>query len=89
MAGGLFALLDDVAALARLAAASVDDIGAAAGREADDDANGFARIIAGLLRDSRADPQRQRPKKYFANNHAGTPVGYELILSLAQSMDLP
>jgi predicted DNA repair protein MutK len=32
MAGGLFALLDDVAALARLAAASVDDVGAAAGR---------------------------------------------------------
>jgi predicted DNA repair protein MutK len=32
VSGGLFALLDDVAALARLAAASVDDIGAAAGR---------------------------------------------------------
>jgi predicted DNA repair protein MutK len=32
MAGGLFALLDDVAALARLAAASVDDVAAAAGR---------------------------------------------------------
>jgi uncharacterized protein len=32
MAGGLAALLDDIAALARLAAASVDDIGAAAGR---------------------------------------------------------
>lgn len=32
MAGGLFALLDDVAALARLAAASVDDVGAAAAR---------------------------------------------------------
>jgi uncharacterized protein len=32
MAGGLFALLDDVAAMARLAAASVDDIGLAAGR---------------------------------------------------------
>jgi hypothetical protein len=32
MSGGLFALLDDVAALARLAAASVDDVGAAAGR---------------------------------------------------------
>src|SRR5512139_1387942 len=32
MAGGLFALLDDVAALARIAAASVDDVGAAAGR---------------------------------------------------------
>ncbi|SEC66176.1 hypothetical protein SAMN04489844_2728 [Nocardioides exalbidus] len=32
MAGGLFALLDDVAALARIAAASVDDVAAAAGR---------------------------------------------------------
>ncbi len=32
MSGGLFGLLDDVAAIARLAAASVDDIGAAAGR---------------------------------------------------------
>lgn len=32
MAGGLAALLDDVAALARIAAASVDDIGTAAGR---------------------------------------------------------
>lgn len=30
MAGGLFALLDDIAAFARIAAASVDDIGAAA-----------------------------------------------------------
>jgi len=32
MSAGLFGLLDDVAALARLAAASVDDVGAAAGR---------------------------------------------------------
>jgi len=32
MSGGLVALLDDVAALARLAAASVDDVAAAAGR---------------------------------------------------------
>ncbi|QIK75609.1 DUF808 domain-containing protein [Nocardioides piscis] len=32
MAAGLFALLDDVAAMAKLAAASVDDIGVAAGR---------------------------------------------------------
>lgn len=32
MSGGLFALLDDVAALVRLAAASVDDVGVAAGR---------------------------------------------------------
>lgn len=32
MSGGLAALLDDIAALARLAAASIDDVGAAAGR---------------------------------------------------------
>ena len=32
MAGGLAALLDDIAALAKLAAASADDVGAAAGR---------------------------------------------------------
>ncbi len=32
MAGGLIGLLDDVAALAKLAAASIDDVGAAAGR---------------------------------------------------------
>ena len=32
MAGGLVALLDDIAAMAKLAAASVDDVGAAAGR---------------------------------------------------------
>ena len=32
MAGGIVALLDDVASLARLAAASIDDVGAAAGR---------------------------------------------------------
>ena len=32
MAGGLVALLDDIAALAKLAAASLDDVGAAAGR---------------------------------------------------------
>ncbi|ORT78458.1 DUF808 family protein, partial [Mycobacterium tuberculosis] len=32
MSGGLFGLLDHVAVLARLAAASIDDIGAAAGR---------------------------------------------------------
>ena len=32
MAGGLVALLDDVAALAKLAAASLDDVGAATGK---------------------------------------------------------
>ena len=37
MAGGLVGLLDDVAALAKLAAASIDDVGAAAGRAAQQD----------------------------------------------------
>ncbi len=32
MAGGLAGLLDDIAALAKVAAASIDDVGAAAGR---------------------------------------------------------
>ena len=32
MSGGLVALLDDIAALAKLAAASIDDVGAAAAR---------------------------------------------------------
>ena len=32
MSGGLAALLDDIAALAKLAAASIDDVGAAAGK---------------------------------------------------------
>ena len=32
MSGGLVGLLDDVAALAKVAAASIDDVGAAAGR---------------------------------------------------------
>ena len=32
MAGGLVGLLDDVAALAKLAAASIDDVGVAAGK---------------------------------------------------------
>ena len=32
MAGGLAGLLDDIAALAKLAAASIDDVGAAAGK---------------------------------------------------------
>ena len=32
MAGGLVGLFDDVAALAKLAASSIDDVGAAAGR---------------------------------------------------------
>ncbi|SDS65080.1 hypothetical protein SAMN04488570_2364 [Nocardioides scoriae] len=60
MSGGLAALLDDVAALARLAAASVDDVGAAAGRASAkaagvivDDAAVTPRYVDGL------DPKRE------------------------------
>ncbi|WP_229053891.1 DUF808 domain-containing protein [Aeromicrobium sp. Leaf350] len=55
MAGGIVALLDDVAALARLAAASIDDVGAAAGRASAkaagvvvDDAAVTPRYVQGL-----------------------------------------
>lgn len=60
MAGGLVALLDDVAALARLAAASVDDVGAAAGKASAkaagvvvDDAAVTPRYVHGV------DPKRE------------------------------
>ena len=62
MAGGLVALLDDVAALAKLAAASVDDVAAAAGRAGTkaagvviDDAAVTPRYVVGL------SPQRELP----------------------------
>lgn len=60
MSGGLVALFDDVAALAKLAAASVDDVGAAAGRASSkaagviiDDAAVTPRYVDGL------DPSRE------------------------------
>lgn len=60
MSGGLAALLDDVAALTRLAAASVDDVSAAAGRASTkaagvivDDAAVTPRYVQGL------DPKRE------------------------------
>ena len=62
MSAGLFALLDDVATLARLAAASVDDVGAAAGRA--------SAKAAGVVVDDTAvtpqyvhgvDPKRELP----------------------------
>jgi len=62
MSAGLFGLLDDVATLARLAAASVDDVGAAAGRA--------SAKAAGVVVDDTAvtpqyvegvDPQRELP----------------------------
>ena len=55
MPGGLVALLDDVAALARLAAASMDDVAAAAGKAGTktagvviDDAAGTPGYVVGL-----------------------------------------
>lgn len=62
MAGGLAALLDDIAAIARIAAASVDDISAAAGRAGAkaagviiDDAAVTPRYVTGF------DPSRELP----------------------------
>ena len=62
MAGGLAALLDDIAALAKLAAASVDDVGAAAGRASAkaagvviDDTAVTPRYVHGF------EPQRELP----------------------------
>ncbi|NLE99331.1 MAG: DUF808 domain-containing protein [Propionibacterium sp.] len=62
MAGGLAALLDDIAAIARIAAASIDDIGAAAGRAGSkaaavviDDAAVTPKYVQGF------SPQRELP----------------------------
>ena len=62
MSGGLAALLDDIAALARLAAASVDDVAAAAGRASVkaagvvvDDTAVTPQYVAGV------DPKRELP----------------------------
>lgn len=58
MASGLFALLDDVAAIAKLAAASLDDVGAAAGKAGAkaagvvvDDTAVTPRFVAGVTPD--------------------------------------
>jgi uncharacterized protein len=53
VSGGLVALLDDVAALARIAAASVDDIGAAAGRAS-------AKAAGVVVDDTAVTPQYVR-----------------------------
>ena len=50
MAGGLAALLDDIAALAKVAAASVDDIGAAAGRAS-------AKAVGVVIDDAAVTPR--------------------------------
>ena len=59
MSGGIVALLDDVAALAKLAAASVDDVGAAAGRAS-------AKAAGVVVDDTAATPryvQGLRPER--------------------------
>ncbi|UZN02019.1 DUF808 domain-containing protein [Cellulomonas sp. S1-8] len=50
MAGGLAALLDDIAMLAKLAAASVDDVGAAAGRAS-------AKAVGVVIDDTAVTPR--------------------------------
>lgn len=50
MSAGLFALLDDVAALVRVAAASIDDVGAAAGRAS-------AKAAGVVIDDTAVTPQ--------------------------------
>jgi len=53
MSAGLFGLLDDVASLARLAAASIDDVGAAAGRAS-------AKAAGVVIDDTAVTPQYVR-----------------------------
>ncbi len=50
MAGGLAALLDDIAAMAKLAAASIDDVGAAAGRA-------IAKVAGVVVDDTAVTPR--------------------------------
>jgi len=50
MAGGLVGLFDDIAALAKLAAASIDDVGAAAGRASARELPIIKRIATGSLK---------------------------------------
>ena len=70
VSAGLFGLLDDIAALARLAAASVDDVGAAAGRASakaagvvvDDTAVTPQYVQASPAEARAADHQEDRPR---------------------------
>jgi predicted DNA repair protein MutK len=50
MSGGLFALLDDIAVLAKAAAASIDDVGAAAGRAS-------AKVAGVIVDDTAVTPR--------------------------------
>ena len=55
MSGGLFALLDDIAVLAKAAAASVDDVAAAAGRASAKAAGVIVGTDTPIVMCSRAD----------------------------------
>ena len=82
MAGGLVGLFDDVAALAKLAAASVDDVGMAAGRASMkaagvvvDDAAVTPAYVRGLAADRELpDHQEDRPR-LAAQQAADHPAG--------------
>ena len=57
MASGLFALLDDIAAIAKVAAASVDDIGTMAVSSLDDTAAAAAKAAGVLVDDAAVAPR--------------------------------
>ena len=91
MSGGLFALLDDIAVLARAAAASVDDVAAAAGRASAkaagvivDDTAVTPRYVDGL------DPARELPIiKKIAKGSLINKLVFILPLALLLSQFLP
>ena len=91
MSGGLFALLDDIAVLAKAAAASIDDVGAAAGRASAkaagvivDDTAVTPRYVQGL------DPKRELPIiKKIAKGSLINKLVFILPLALLLSQFLP
>ena len=88
MAGGLVALFDDVAVLARAAAASVDDIGAAAGRASmkaagvvvDDTAVVTAKL---WLKGTRQNGEAFDYKLWFSDTYVRTPTGWRYFFGQA------
>jgi uncharacterized protein len=90
MAAGLAALLDDIAAIARLAAASVDDISAAAGRAGAkaaavvvDDAAVTPKYVQGF------SPQRELPVIWRIAKGSLLNKAIIIVLALALSQFLP
>lgn len=90
MAGGLAALLDDIAAIARIAAASIDDIGAAAGRAGAkaaavvvDDAAVTPKYVQGF------SPQRELPVIWRIAKGSLLNKAVIIVLALLMSQFLP